>query len=84
MRQRAAGFATGKMPMPKPTWLQRLALLWRWMNQPLLGRKRFVKYFFDSLFHYSYLISLINNILAHHNNKRQKYYPNKQYQFFQS
>ena len=37
MRQRAAGLATGKMPMPKPTWLQRLALLWRWLNQPLPG-----------------------------------------------
>ena len=23
--------------MPKPTWLQRLALLWRWLNQPLPG-----------------------------------------------
>ena len=37
MRQRAAGLATGKMLMPKPTWLQRLALLWRWLNQLLLG-----------------------------------------------
>ncbi|MFA9948876.1 hypothetical protein [Dentiradicibacter hellwigii] len=37
MRQRAAGLATGKMPMPKPTLRQRLALLWRWLNQPLPG-----------------------------------------------
>ena len=37
MRQRVAGLATGKMPMPKPTLRQRLALLWRWLNQPLPG-----------------------------------------------
>ena len=37
MRQRTAGLATVKTPMSKPTWLQRLAILWRWLNQPLPG-----------------------------------------------